>query len=167
MCQRKAFTELSRGELPSEDIVGLFNVLKPFYFNQHVIDDSLVSPVQKKDSELLILPIYGLKTINGVKNKLYNPLWKKHLEMMGYNFETMSYDEQGRKEGKYFDIITYDTTMKVGKRSEMTIDLAKWGKQQETPEHHYMSDAIFGTQIMKLIIAPFLYFCVFVNTVSC
>lgn len=148
---QKAFVELSRGELPSGDIVGLFNVLKPFYFNQHVVDDSLVSPVQKKDSELLILPIYGLETINSQENKLYNPLWKSHLEMMGYNFDTMSYDEQGRKEGKYFDIITYDTTMKVGKRNEMTIDLAKWGKQQETPEHHYMSDAIFGTQIMKLI----------------
>ena len=36
-------------------------------------------------------------------------------------------------------------------RNEMLIDLSKWGKQQETPEHHYMSDAIFGTQIMKLI----------------
>lgn len=146
-----AFVQLAKGEIPTEDIVGLFNVLKPFYFNQHVVDGNLVSPVQKKDSELLILPIYGLEKINDKENKLYNPLWRDHLKAMGYNFDTMSYDEQGRKEGKYFDIITYDTTMKVGKRSEMTIDLAKWGKQQETPEHHYMSDAIFGTQIMKLI----------------
>jgi len=157
---QRAFVQLAKGEMPSEDIVGLFNVLKPFYFNQHVVttvnpvtkvESTIVSPVQKKDSELLILPIYGLETINGQPNRLYNPLWKSHLEMMGYNFDTMSYDEQGRKDGKYFDIITYDTTMKVGKRNEMTIDLAKWGKQQETPEHHYMSDAIFGTQIMKLI----------------
>ncbi|MFN0069844.1 MAG: hypothetical protein ACKVYV_19680, partial [Limisphaerales bacterium] len=148
---QRAFVQLAKGELPSEDVVGLFNVLKPFYFNQHVVDGNLVSPVQKKDSELLILPIYGLETINGQSNRLYNPLWKSHLKMMGYNFDTMSYDEQGRKDGKYYDIITYDTTMKVGMRSEMSIDLAKWGKQQETPEHHYMSDAIFGTQIMKLI----------------
>lgn len=146
---QKAFVKLAKGEMIEE--VGLFNVLKPFYFNMHVVDGELVSPVQKKDSELLILPIYGLEKINGQPNILYNPLWKKHLEMMGYNFDTMSYDEQGRKEGKYYDIITYDTTIKVGKRSEMVIDLANWGKQQETPEHHYMSDAIFGTQIMKLI----------------
>lgn len=163
---QEAFVKLAKGEMIEE--VGLFNVLKPFYFNMHVVskpldleaseslqvsqvDGNLVSPVQKKDSELLILPIYGLEKINGQDNILYNPLWKKHLEMMGYNFETMSYDEQGRKEGKYYDIITYDTTIKVGKRSEMVIDLANWGKQQETPEHHYMSDAIFGTQIMKLI----------------
>ena len=146
-----AFVQLAKGEIPTEDIVGLFNVLKPFYFNQHVVDGNLVSPVQKKDSELLILPIYGLETINGEPNIMYNPLWKEHLESMGYNFDTMSYDEQGRKEGKYFDITTYDTTMKVGMRSEMLIDLSKWGKQQETPDHHYMSDAIFGTQIMKLI----------------
>ncbi len=146
-----AFVQLAKGEIPTEDIVGLFNVLKPFYFNQHVVDGNLVSPVQKKDSELLILPIYGLETINGEPNIMYNPLWKEHLESMGYNFDTMSYDEQGRKEGKYFDITTYDTTIKVGMRSEMLIDLSKWGKQQETPEHHYMSDAIFGTQIMKLI----------------
>lgn len=146
---QEAFVKLAKGEMIEE--VGLFNVLKPFYFNMHVVDGDLVSPVQKKDSELLILPIYGLEKINGQDNLLYNPLWKKHLEMMGYNFDTMSYDEQGRKEGKYYDIITYDTTIKVGKRSEMVIDLANWGKQQETPEHHYMSDAIFGTQIMKLI----------------
>lgn len=146
-----AFEQLVQGKIPTEDIVGLFNVLKPFYFNQHVVDGKLVSPVQKKDSELLILPIYGLEKINGQPNRLYNPLWKKHLEDMGYDFTTMSYDMKGRMRGKYFDIITYDTTMKVGMRSEMSIDLAKWGKQQETPEHHYMSDAIFGTQIMKLI----------------
>lgn len=155
-----AYEQLEKGIIPQDLKPGLFNVLKPFYFNLHNvtvkdpktgIEETIVSPVQKKDSELLILPVYGLETIDGQENPLYNPLWKKHLEMMGYNFETMSYDYEGRRQGKYFDVITYDTTIKVGKRDTLKIDLAKWGKQQETPEHHYMSDAIFGTQIMKLI----------------
>lgn len=156
---QEAFVQLERGEIPSQDITGLFNVLKPFYYNLRTVrqdnedgsTESLVVPTQKKDSELLILPVYGLETINGQPNLLYNPLWKQHLKEMGYNFDTMSYDMQGREEGKYYDVITYDTTIKVGKTDELYFNLSDWGKQQETPEHHYMSDAIFGTQLMKLI----------------
>ena len=145
-----------------------FNPFKPYYYDLHA-EDGLIVPLQKKDSELMIHPFYGLKTVNGKKNPLYNPLWKQMLQDFGfvYSGENVTFNPEKRT----VDVIAFDSTIKVGLNSETATDVVdgsisglkdqkarklhynNWRLQQETPQHHFDTDDIFGTQIMKLIIS--------------
>ena len=128
-----------------------WQVLKPFYYDLHEIGDTIV-PVQKKDSEWVLYPIYGIKTINGKANPSYNETYKEILEGMGYEYTdtTVTYNENKRQ----YDVYTFDTTIKVGKSGDiMEFNYDSWRLQQETPAHYLDDSGNFGTQTMKLITA--------------
>jgi hypothetical protein len=112
-------------------------------------------PTQNKDSEAVILPVYGLKS-----HPMYNPRYQEYLESMGYSFEnnTISFSESKRKTDK----ISFSTAVKVGaykvadtiKDAEAHVfSTADWKLQQETPDHYFDNEGLFGTQTMKLIVA--------------
>jgi hypothetical protein len=70
-------------------------VIKPYYYNMigykemvNGVERDYLVPFQKKDSEFKISPFYGLKTINGIENSMYNPYYYKLLtEEFGYTIE--------------------------------------------------------------------------------
>lgn len=144
------FEVLMNGGIPEGKTA--FQTLKAFFYNLEKYEGKII-PTQKKDSEFLVIPLYGRKTINGIANPLYNPEYKSMLEDMGYTFtdKGVSFDASNRK----IDLVTFDTTMKVGRLQDGIAHLSmdSWRLQMETPEHHMDTDGLFGTQIMKLITA--------------
>jgi len=156
-----------------------FNVIKPFYFSminqsEDVVNEEtgeisrrdFIVPFQKKDSELKISPYYGLKTINGVKNTMYNPYYYKLLtEVFGYTIKQekivngklipheVTYNAKNRKA----DIVSFESTLKtfvkIPKEGNaiVTVPFEHWGRQMETPKGHFNTDNTLGTQIRKLI----------------
>jgi predicted NAD-dependent protein-ADP-ribosyltransferase YbiA (DUF1768 family) len=154
-------------------------VIKPFYFNminqsEDVVNEEtgevsrrdFIVPFQKKDSEFKISPHYGLKTINGVDNIMYNPYYYKLLtEVFGYTIEQevimngkliphkITYVAGNRKA----DIVSFESTLKtfvkIPKKGNaiVTVPFEYWGRQMETPKGHYNNDVTLGTQIRKLI----------------
>ena len=143
-----------RGGIPKGKTI--WQTLKPFYYNLEKTAEGRIVPTQKKDSEFLVVPFYGREYINGKKNPVFNPEYKKMLEEMGYEFHSNStmpvtFNESKRE----IDLLTFDTTMKVGRLNNgiASLRMDAWRLQMETPEHHIDSDGLFGTQIMKLIMA--------------
>lgn len=153
-----------------------FETYKPYYYNLAMIDilkdkkTHRATPVQKKDSESLIIPFYALETVNGKANPLYNPFVKKLFEKEGYKFnEDGTVDASGIDQRVDRGTFTFDSTLKTyipqitqkGEEIEsnpgdpVTIELSynEWGKQQEVPEHFFNHGELFGSQIMKLIIS--------------
>jgi len=149
-----------------------FNVIKPFFFaNTSAIkrdtfdNQDKVQPFQKKDSEFIITPNYGLKKVNSknglIVNPLYNKFFRSLLEKMGYVFNDttneVSFDESKRT----IDMASSNEAIKVGESNTVKPDNLKdgaieipfefWMKQNETPKGHFSKDSIFGTQIMKII----------------
>jgi len=156
-----------------------FNVIKPFYFSminqsEDVVNEEtgeisrrdFIVPFQKKDSEFKISPYYGLKTINGVKNTMYNPYYYKLLtEVFGYTIKQekivngklipheVTYNAKNRKA----DIVSFESTLKtfvkIPKEGNaiVTVPFEHWGRQMETPKGHFNTDNTLGTQIRKLI----------------
>ena len=154
-------------------------VIKPFYFNminqsEDVVNEEtgevsrrdFIVPFQKKDSEFKISPHYGLKTINGVDNIMYNPYYYKLLtEVFGYTIEQekivngkliphkVTYNAKNRKA----DIVSFESTLKtfvkIPKKGNaiVTVPFEYWGRQMETPKGHFNTDNTLGTQIRKLI----------------
>lgn len=139
---------LEKLKIPTSDP---FQPFKPFYYDLQLVND-ILTPVQKKDSEFLILPIYGKE-----ETPFYNPKYRSILEEMGYDFKTMSYkytEDPNVITDRVIDLHTFTTAVKVGFGEgvhELKFD--SWRIQQEVPAHHRDTDGIFGTQIMKLIIA--------------
>ena len=149
------------------------NVIKPFFFaNTSAIkrdafdNQDKIQPFQKKDSEFVITPNYGLKKVKNSKNKfetnpLYNKFFRDLLEKMGYVFNDttneVSFDESKRT----IDMASSNEAIKVGESNTVKPDNIKdgaieipfefWMKQNETPKGHFSKDSIFGTQIMKII----------------
>jgi hypothetical protein len=153
-------------------------VVKPFYFSMINYEkngrDYLV-PFQKKDSEFKISPFYGLKTINGIENSMYNSYYYKLLtEEFGYTIEQevivngevkkkhiIGFD----KENRNADVVSFESAIKVftdkdhiqkvdqpfDKTKVITVPFKHWGRQVETPKGHFNKDVSFGTQIRKLI----------------
>jgi hypothetical protein len=154
-------------------------VIKPFYFNminqsEDVVNEEtgevsrrdFIVPFQKKDSEFKISPHYGLKTINGVDNIMYNPYYYKLLtEVFGYTIEQekivngkliphkVTYNAKNRKA----DIVSFESTLKtfvkIPKKGNaiVTVPFEYWGRQMETPKGHFNTDNTLGTQIRKLV----------------
>jgi hypothetical protein len=153
-------------------------VVKPFYFSMINYEkngrDYLV-PFQKKDSEFKISPFYGLKTINGIENSMYNPYYYKLLtEEFGYTIEQevivngevekkhiIGYNKKNRNA----DVISFESAIKVftdkdhiqkvnqpfDETKVITVPFKYWGRQMETPKGHFNKDVSLGTQIRKLI----------------
>lgn len=153
-------------------------VVKPFYFSMINYEkngrDYLV-PFQKKDSEFKISPFYGLKTINGIENSMYNPYYYKLLtEEFGYTIEQevvvngevkkkhiIRFDKDKRKA----DVVSFESAIKVftdkdhiqkidqpfDETKVITVPFKYWGRQMETPKGHFNKDVSLGTQIRKLI----------------
>jgi len=155
-------------------------VVKPFYFSMINYEkngrDYLV-PFQKKDSEFKISPFYGLKTINGIKNSMYNPYYYKLLtEEFGYTIEQevivngevtkkhiIGFDKENRKA----DVVSFESAIKVftdknhiqkvdqpfDETKVITVPFKYWGRQMETPKGHFNKNVSLGTQIRKLIVS--------------
>lgn len=143
-----------RGGIPKGKAI--WQTLKPFYYNLEKTAEGRIVPTQKKDSEFLVIPFYGREYVNGKKNPLFNPVYKKMLEEMGYEFHDNSTMPVKFNENKrQIDLLTFDTTMKVGRLNNgiASLSMDAWRLQMETPEHHIDTDGLFGTQIMKLITA--------------
>jgi hypothetical protein len=189
----KAGLQMKEGETKAQYIFRIrkqsdSRVIKPFYFSminqsEDVVNEEtgevstrdFIVPFQKKDSELRISPYYGLKTINGVENIMYNPQYYDDLtKVFGYTIEQevlekvvengvtktrvkiphkVTYDARNRKA----DIISYESTLKtfvkIPKEGNaiVTVPFEHWGRQMETPKGHFNKDNTLGTQIRKLI----------------
>ena len=150
-----------------------FNVIKPFFFaNTSAIKrDALdnqdkVQPFQKKDSEFIITPNYGLKKVNSkakglIDNPLYNQFFRDLLEKMGYVFNDTTHTVSFNESKRTIDMASSNEAIKVGESNTVKPDNLKdgaieipfefWMKQNETPKGHFSKDSIFGTQIMKII----------------
>ena len=150
-----------------------FNVIKPFFFaNTSAIKrDALdnqdkVQPFQKKDSEFIITPNYGLKKVNSkekglIDNPLYNKFFRDLLEKMGYVFNDTTHKVSFVESKRTIDMASSNEAIKVGESNTVKPDNLKdgaieipfefWMKQNETPKGHFSKDSIFGTQIMKII----------------
>lgn len=155
-------------------------VLKPFYFsmiNYFKNGRNYLVPFQKKDSEFKISPFYGLKTINGIKNSMYNPYYYKLLtEEFGYTIEqevivngkvTKKHIIGFNRANRNADVVSFESAIKVftdkehiqkvdqpfDKTKVITVPFKHWGRQVETPKGHFNKDNTFGTQIRKLIVS--------------
>lgn len=159
-----AYDSLIQGNFNLEDVREIFNVIKPFYYSIHT-NGSTTHPMQVKNSEQVILPFYGLKTIKGQPNALYNPEYKKMLEEMGYEFdgETVSFpfnDQNTRNPETHPDAFVFESAVKVGLHEPSSLGNYKAGKlhqlnnadyrlQMETPAHHIDFKGLLGTQVRK------------------
>ena len=150
-----------------------FNVIKPFFFanTSSIKRDALdnqdkVQPFQKKDSEFIITPNYGLKKVNSktkglIDNPLYNKFFRDLLEKMGYVFNDTTHTVSFNESKRTIDMASSNEAIKVGESNTVKPDNLKdgaieipfefWMKQNETPKGHFSKDSIFGTQIMKII----------------
>jgi len=155
-------------------------VLKPFYFsmiNYEKNGRNYLVPFQKKDSEFKISPFYGLKTINGIKNSMYNSYYYKLLtEEFGYTIEqevivngkvTKKHVIGFNRANRNADVVSFESAIKVftdkehiqkvdqpfDKTKVITVPFKHWGRQVETPKGHFNKDNTFGTQIRKLIVS--------------
>jgi hypothetical protein len=155
-------------------------VLKPFYFsmiNYLKNGRNYLVPFQKKDSEFKISPFYGLKTINGIKNSMYNSYYYKLLtEEFGYTIEqevivngkvTKKHIIGFNRKNRKADVVSFESAIKVFTDTEhiqkvdqpfdetkvITVPFKHWGRQVETPKGHFNKDNTFGTQIRKLVVS--------------
>ena len=155
-------------------------VLKPFYFsmiNYFKNGRNYLVPFQKKDSEFKISPFYGLKTINGIKNSMYNSYYYKLLtEEFGYTIEqevivngkvTKKHIIGFNRKNRKADVVSFESAIKVFTDTEhiqkvdqpfdetkvITVPFKHWGRQVETPKGHFNKDNTFGTQIRKLVVS--------------
>lgn len=155
-------------------------VLKPFYFsmiNYFKNGRNYLVPFQKKDSEFKISPFYGLKTINGIKNSMYNSYYYKLLtEEFGYTIEqevivngkvTKKHIIGFNRKNRKADVVSFESAIKVftdtehiqkidqpfDKTKVITVPFKHWGRQVETPKGHFNKDNTFGTQIRKLVVS--------------
>lgn len=153
-------------------------VIKPFYYSiiNYIKNGRTYSvPFQKKDSEFKISPFYGLKTINGIENSMYNSYYHKLLtEEFGYTIEqevivngkvTKKHIIGFNKSNRKADVVSFESAIKVftdkehiqdidkpfDKTKVITVPFKYWGRQMETPKGHFNKDVSFGTQIRKLI----------------
>lgn len=183
----KATYKKKEGETKAEYVFRIIKqsglrVIKPYYFNMigykemvNGVERDYVVPFQKKDSEFKTSPHYGLKTINGIENPMYNSF---HYDLLttkfGYTIEQevvvdgkvvkphkVTYDSANR----IADVVTFESTLKdfIDKSKVLNIDeitndkgvievpFEYWGRQQETPEGHYNVSNTFGSQILKLV----------------
>ena len=154
-------------------------IIKPFYFsliNYLKNGRNYLVPFQKKDSEFKISPFYGLKTINGIENSMYNSYYHKLLtEEFGYTIEQevvvdgkliphrIGFNRKNRKA----DVVSFESAIKVFTDTEhiqkidqpfdetkvITVPFKHWGRQVETPKGHFNKDNTLGTQIRKLIVS--------------
>ena len=155
-------------------------VLKPFYYamiNYIKNGRNYLVPFQKKDSEFKISPFYGLKTINGIKNSMYNSYYYKLLtEEFGYTIEqevivngkvTKKHIIGFNRKNRKADVVSFESAIKVftdtehiqkidqpfDKTKVITVPFKHWGRQVETPKGHFNKDNTFGTQIRKLVVS--------------
>lgn len=135
----------------------VFQPIKPFYFAHHLLNNVLVYPVQNKDSEYLLTPMFAQG----------NPELESVLTKMGYTKTDTGWvlDVEGRMNGRYVDKFVFESGIKIPLGDQIdtleNIDDTKyiqfnWSdyrRQMETPAHYVDTDNNFGTQIMKLIFA--------------
>jgi len=185
---QKAEYKKKEGETKAEYVFRIIKqsglrVIKPYYYNliEYIemingVERNYIVPFQKKDSEFKTSPQYGLKTINGVKNPMYNQF---HYDILttkfGYTIKQEVLDDNGEilsnfkvtydSANRIADAVTFKSTLKdfvdnskVGTVENITdnngvieVPFEYWGRQQETPEGHYNVSNTFGSQILKLI----------------
>lgn len=106
-----------------------FNPLKGFHFS--MIEGTQVKPFQKKDSELVMHPMHGVRFLkNGEPNTYYNPLYRLFLERMGYEFtensvKTIPNFEKERSynhDRKYIDTFSSNEALKAEQGGILDLD---------------------------------------------
>lgn len=151
------YDDLMEGDF---NLTKMSGILKPFYFSHHKIGNRVV-PMQNKNSEMVILPVFAKKN-----SPFYNPKYKEMLEEMGYTFDEegnnitdMESFEKNRESGIHTDQFSFDTAIKVGQDKSkkggiktapnVAFNNEDWRLQMETPEHHVNSKVVFATQVRK------------------
>lgn len=95
--------------------------IKGFHFSMRNIN-GIMQPFQKKDSEMVLIPAYGIKFMNGKPNSHYNAFYRHMLEQMGYKFSDVGVTlipnfEEARSANvgnKFTDVFTFDSAIKTG-----------------------------------------------------
>jgi hypothetical protein len=126
-----------------EDYQVIMNPYKPFVFG-HIKLGHKVVPVQNKNSEYLLTP--QLAKMSPTLQKVLNLMENNHVD--SYSFSSVV------KVGLN-NAVTWEDIQQGKDVSDNihTLFNSNYGLQQEVPEHYIDSEALFGTQIMKHIIA--------------
>lgn len=154
-----AYQNLMQGKWDIKDYNTLFQVIKPFMYTQHAVNSGnkegtkIKVPVQNKNSEALLLPIFGI-TKGDSRIKAVTQL------MDQYDVDVIQF-ESAVKVGKQgvLDINGFDNRKDIlnyvlnNKSSWQTLSYEDYKIQQPIPEHLIDHEQLIGTQIRKLIMA--------------
>lgn len=150
---------LNEGKSNPDDF-SVFNPLKPFYYGHHDLARGFISPVQNKNSEFVLIPGIAFNTKIGFKKP--TPADRVD-DFKSYKYPTLAkmFDTMQQKD---IQSIQFESAVKAGLYGELPTDQALesgephkmfnkyYGLQQETPDHFIDDNALFGTQIRKLIL---------------
>jgi hypothetical protein len=169
--QDALYDEILRGVVNPKPTGKAITQTKPFTYTQLEYTDKQgnprLFPFQNKNSEFVILPVFGMQNIEGKPNPLYNPMYQMMLEEMGYvfddnGFKAPSETERLSNESMFVDEFVFESAIKVGKHgiadepnSESkihSIPIEAWGKQVETPNHGMDDHQKMAVQVRKNII---------------
>ena len=153
--EEDSYKRIIKGEGTNGDFNVILQTLKPFVFT-HTLDikSKLISPLQLKNSEMLLIPQFAEKS----------PKLRVLMQDFGYNF-----DNKGKYTGfdlksRNVDEVMFESAVKVGLQEELQtwdkisestpylVDYSDYRLQQETPVHHLDDENLLGSQIKKLII---------------
>jgi len=134
---------VSNKSLEESDYGVIMNPYKPFYFGHSKVGNKIV-PVQNKNSEYMLTPqlVKGSPSLQ----KVYDLMINNKLDALSF--------ESVVKVGLTNNVTWEDVNNGIDITSKIqTLDNSNYGLQQEIPEHYIDNTALFGTQIMKHIIA--------------
>jgi len=135
-----AYKLIKKGKAWDDSYNLLFQPIKPFYYNHHLIPNTdLLTPMQNKNSEAVLLPNLANKS------KTLKALLKY---MNDNNVDSVQF-VSAVKAGEYGAV----SSTNLNEATIHTLDNKYYGIQQETPEHHIDTDNLFGSQLRKLAIA--------------
>ena len=169
-----AYNRLQNGTFTIEDQQTMFQTVKPFVFTQvsqdsHVIDNltglpiKIKKPIQFKNSEALLLSIYGPQSKSAKLRGLIDFCDKYDIDVVQFSsagkvgnqgvIDLESVDFETDKE--YSDWLAKQIMVDGQENPEVvhSIDMDDWGIVAANPEHLLDAEVLFGTQIRKLAIA--------------
>ena len=141
------------------DFNTIFQAIKPFMYTQHAVntgneqETKIKVPVQNKNSETLLLPIFGINKADAKLRALTQLMDTSDIDVMQFE-STVKVGLQGildindmtdRKQ-----IVDY---IMSNRDSWQQLAYEDYKIQQPIPNHLQDSDQLFGTQIRKLIMA--------------
>ena len=169
-----SYSRLQNGTFTIEDQQVMFQTVKPFVFTQvsqdsHIIDNltglpiKIKKPIQFKNSEALLLSIYGPQSKSAKLRGLIDFCDKYDIDVVQFSsagkvgnqgvIDLESVDFESDKE--YSDWLANQIMVDGQENPEVvhSIDMDDWGIVAANPEHLLDAEVLFGTQIRKLAIA--------------